>query len=93
MGMDQYKAFATTDIAQGFSNWGRAAGYESMQEAIDNALEQCVVAQKRDSIPSECRLYALGNIIVYDMSDAELRAATELYKTNKNATNADLPAN
>jgi hypothetical protein len=88
---DHFKAFATTDFAKYRSTWGWSYRYDTPAEAIRNALEQCDQGRKDLGIPDDCEIFAIGGIVVYGMSEAELRAAAEVYKTNRDAANAELP--
>ena len=89
--LDDFKAFAASDVAKFRSARGWGSRYGSPEEAIASAMEQCAESQKELSISDPCQLFAIGDIVVRGMSEAEQRAAAEIYKKNKDATNADLP--
>jgi len=86
-----FKAFATTDLAKFRSARGWASHYDTPEEAIAAAMEQCDKSRKYLAITEPCEVFALGDIIVRGMTDAQKRAAAAVYKKNKDATNADLP--
>lgn len=87
---DDFKAFAASDLAKFRSARGWAYHYGSPQEAIKGAMEQCAKSQKALSVSDPCQLFAVGDIVVRGMTEAEQRVAAEAYKKNKDATNADL---
>jgi hypothetical protein len=89
--LDDFKAFAASDLAKFRSARGWGSRYGSPEEAIKIALEQCAKSQKDLSVSDPCQLFAIGDIVVRGMSEAEQQAAVEVYKKNKDATNADLP--
>lgn len=86
-----YKAYATSDPAKFRVARGWSFRYGAPEEAIKAAMDQCAKLQKTLSVSDPCELFAIGDIVVRGMSAAEQRAATEIYKKNKDATNADLP--
>jgi hypothetical protein len=43
------------------------------------------------AMSGRCELFALGDIVVRGMTESQQRAAAEIYRRNKDATNADLP--
>ena len=88
--IDDFKAFATTDIKNPKNTWGWAYRYKDPNGAMKGALDQCDQSRKEESVADACRVFAIGGIVVDGMTDAQLRAAVELYKKNKEATNADL---
>jgi len=88
---DDFKAFATSDLAKFRSARGWSFRYGSPEEAIKGAMEQCAKSQKSLSVSDPCQLFAIGDIVVRGMTEAEQRAAAEIYKKNKDAMNADLP--
>ena len=65
-----FKAFAV-DLSSGGS--GRAWGYTKPKWAIDRALREC---HKRNE---NCKVYAIGNTIVSDMSPEQVAAVSEKY--------------
>src|SRR5262249_13862808 len=85
-----FKAFATTDPAKFKVARGWATRYGSADEAIKEAVAECAKNVEELALSDSCELFAVGDIVVRGMSEAEKRAATELYRKNKNATNADL---
>jgi len=85
-----FKAFATTDPAKFKVARGWATRYGSADEAVKEALVECAKSAEELGLSDPCELFAIGDIVVRGMSEAEKRAATDLYKKNKNATNADL---
>jgi len=87
---DDFKAFASSDLAKVRSARGWGYGYGSPEEAIEGAMEQCAKSQKALSVSGPCQLFGIGDIVVRGMTEAEQRAAAEVYKKNKDATNADL---
>ena len=87
---DDFKAFASSDLAKFKSARGWGYGYGSPEEAIKGAMAQCAKSQKALSVSDPCQLFAIGDIVVRGMTEAEQRAAAEAYKKNKDATNADL---
>ena len=86
-----FKAYATSDPAKFrvASGWGYR--YDTAEAAIKTAMDECAKSQKALAISDPCELLAVGDIFVRGMSAAEQRAAAEIYKKNKDATNADLP--
>ena len=88
---DDFKAYAASDPAKFrvASGWGYR--HDTVEGAIKTAMEQCAKSQKVLAISDPCELFAIGDIVVRGMGAAEQRAATEIYKKNKDATNADLP--
>jgi hypothetical protein len=85
-----FKAFATSDPRKLRSARGWSFRYKNPDDPMKNALAECAKSQSALSVPEPCQLFAIGDIIVYGMTDAEQRAALEVYRTNKEATNADL---
>ncbi len=88
---DHFKAFASTDIEKYRNTWGWSYRYKSPGEAMKRALEECMKIRKEKSLPDPCQVFAIGGIVVHGMTEAELRAAADVYEKNKDATNADLP--
>ncbi len=88
---DDFKAYAASDPAKFrvASGWGYR--HDTAEGAIRTAMEQCAKSQKVLAISDPCELFAIGDIVVRGMGAAEQRAATEIYKKSKDATNADLP--
>ena len=79
-----YRAISTTGS---FTRRGSLSAYfkgaSSVEEAIEGALQRCEEGKKEytwETPIGECRLYAIGDIIVNGMSDDELEAATKTYK-------------
>ena len=66
----EFKAFAVDPSSGG---WGRSWGYSTSERAIDQALQEC---SKRNE---ECEIYAIGKIVVADMSPEEIEDAIEAY--------------
>lgn len=87
---DDFKAFAASDPAKSRSARGWAFRYGTPEDAIKAAMDECVKTQKALAVSDPCELFAVGDIVVRGMSGAEQRAAAEIYKKNKDATNADL---
>jgi hypothetical protein len=65
-----FKAFAYDESSR---RWGSAWGYYMLKRAIERALQECR-KEGRD-----CRLYAIGNTIVWDMLAEESTAVAEEY--------------
>jgi hypothetical protein len=86
-----FKAFATSDLAKFRSARGWASRYDTPEEAIAAAMDQCAQSRKYLAIAEPCEVLALGDIVVRGMTEAQRRAAVAVYKKNKDATNADLP--
>ena len=89
--LDDFKAFAASDPAKFRSARGWGSRYASPEEAMKIAMEQCAKSQKELSISEPCELFVIGDIVVRGMSEAERRAAAEVNRKNKDATNVDLP--
>ena len=87
MAEGHFKAFAIADIASPDIRWGWGSRYRTAKEAIDVALSYCRSGKPK----SECRLYAVGNIVVYDLPDAAQQAAIDAYGKDRETLNADLP--
>ena len=68
-----FKAFATYP-ATGRWSWRR--GHHRPERAVALALKKCGPAPT-------CNLYAIGNIVVIDMSDEEIDAAIAFYGSNR----------
>jgi hypothetical protein len=85
------KVFATSDLSKFRSARGWSYRYGSLDEAVKAAMDECANSQKSLSVSDPCQLFAIGDIVVYGMTEAEQRTAAEIYKKNKDATNADLP--
>jgi hypothetical protein len=85
-----FKAFATSDPLKLRSARGWSFRYKSPDDAMKGALAQCAKSQTALSVSEPCQLFAIGDIVVHGMTEAEQRAALEAYRTNKDATNADL---
>ena len=85
------RAFAIAG-AQGDTgpSFGMASEQVAVEEAINLALARCEEVQKRYKETLACRLWAIGNIDVREMTPAELEAAIAVYRENPNATNDDL---
>jgi len=88
---EDFKAFAASDLTKFRSARGWASRYGSPEEAIAEAMDQCAESRKSLAVSDPCELFAIGDIVVRGMTDAQKRAAAEIYKKNKDATNADLP--
>jgi hypothetical protein len=88
---DDFKAFATTDLHKRRSAWGWSSRHGSPDEAIKSALEQCAISQKELSVSERCAIFAIGDIVIEGMTEAEQRAAADVYRKKRDATNADLP--
>jgi hypothetical protein len=81
-----YRAFA---VAQGTSSsrsygLGAAAAASTVRQAMDLALARCNRGQD-PSLLTGCRLYAVGNIQVYDMDPEQLALAECVYGQNIDA--------
>jgi hypothetical protein len=88
--LDDFKAFATSDPLKLRSARGWSFRYKDPDDAMQGALEQCRKSRTALSVSDRCQVFAIGDILVHGMTDAEQRAATEAYRTNRDATNADL---
>ncbi len=55
--------------------------------AVRQALADC-----RRTAGSDCRLYAVGRIVVHDLEPWQVEVATLLYQVKRDATNSDLSA-
>ena len=88
---DDFKAYASSDLAKFRTARGWSFRYGSPEEAIKAAMEQCEESKKSLAISDPCELFALGDIVVRGMTESQQRAAAEIYKKNKDATNAGLP--
>ena len=77
-----YRAFAVT--AGTSLHLASAIGWTSnaptVESAIEGALAGCRKGETQQSRIKECRLYAIGDVVVSGMSDDELEAATKTYK-------------
>lgn len=89
---EHFKAFAGADIGMPRGTWSWASRHKTPQEAVKGALARCEEGRKEFAVAAECRVFAIGDIVVDGMSDAELRRAMAAYKENRDATNADLAA-
>ncbi len=54
----------------------------TVESAIEGALAGCTKGETQQSRIKECRLYAIGDVVVSGMSDDELEAATKTYKNS-----------
>ena len=88
-----YKVYITT----GSGTYGAGVscsryGYPSAQAAVEQGMPACEEFRKETYpfLTVEVYLYAIGDIIVWDMSDEQIKKAIEVYENNPNATNADL---
>jgi hypothetical protein len=86
-----FKAYATSDPQKFRVARGWSFRYGSPEDAIKGAMEQCAKSQKSWGSSDPCELFAIGDIIVRGMTEAQKRAAVEVYKKNQDASNADLP--
>lgn len=86
-----FKAFASTDPRKVKSAWGWSYRWDSPEKAMKSALEECASSRKNLSVPETCELFAIGDIVVQGMTAAQQRAAAEVYRKNRDATNADVP--
>ena len=88
-----FRAFATTEAGgERESVHGRSWRSSTVQEATKRAVEQCEKARSNEGITSECKLYAIGNIVVYRMSPEDLEAAMTFYQANFDADNDEFDA-
>ena len=71
-------------------SFGMASEQVAVQDAIDLALERCEEVQKRFDETLACRLWAIGDIEVHQMTPAQIEAAIAVYRENPGATNGDL---
>ncbi len=67
--------------------WGKSTRLGRPGIAIDQALEACRRRTLRD-----CRLFAVGDIIVHGFADWKTEVAVVLYRVKPSATNHDLEA-
>ena len=70
--------------------FGMAVAQVAVRDALDLALARCEAVQKRYKETLACRLWAIGDINVNDMTPAEIEAAIAAYRENPGATNDDL---
>lgn len=78
-----FRVFATTDAGGGRESVrGRSWGYSTVEGATKRAVEECEKARSKGGISSECKLYAIGDIVVYRMSPEDLEAAIKIYKND-----------
>lgn len=85
-----FKALAGADMESPQGTWGWGYGHDTPEAAAKRAMAECANGRKEYDITAECRLFAIGDIVVDGMSDAELRRAMAVYRDNLDATNADL---
>ena len=78
------KAFAI-DLENG--QWGQSTQLSRPGIAVDQAIEDCRRRSARD-----CRIYAVGDIIVLGLADWETEVAIMLDQVKPGATNGDLEA-
>ncbi len=78
------KAFAV-DLENG--QWGQSTHLSRPGIAVDQAIEDCRRRSARD-----CRIYAVGDIIVVGLADWETEVAIILDQVKPGATNGDLEA-
>ncbi len=60
---------------------GWTSSAPTVESAIEGALAGCSRGETQQSRIKECRLYAIGDIVVSGMSDDELEAAIKIYKS------------
>jgi len=77
-----FKAFAI-DPANG--NWGQGIKGGFVKTAVTNAMNEC-----RERGGQECKIYAIGNIIVDGLDSRNADIAKMLYQVKQTATNSDL---
>jgi hypothetical protein len=85
-----FKAFATSDPLKFKSARGWSYRYKNPDDAMKNSLTQCEKSRTALAVSEPCQLFAIGDIIVYGMTEVERHAALEAYRADKDATNADL---
>ena len=89
-----YRAFIYT--GEGGGQGSGMAGWTWAQNTVEQAIERGLAGCKDADISEisiragECHLYAIGNIIVWNMTEEQKKKAIDLYKNNPDATNADL---
>ena len=71
-------------------SFGMASEQSAVQDAIDLALARCEEVQARFAETQPCRLWAIGDIDVHEMTPAQLEAAIAVYRENPGASNDDL---
>jgi hypothetical protein len=86
-----FKAYASSDPLKSRVARGWSLRYGNPDDAVKEAMDECEKSRKSWGSSDPCELFAIGDIIVRGMTDAQKRAAAEVYKKNKDATNADLP--
>lgn len=87
---EHFKAFAGADIGSPRGTWSWASRHKTAQEVVKSALDECEAGRKEFSVAAQCRLFAIGDIVVDGMGEAELRRAVAAYQQDRDATNADL---
>ena len=86
-----YRAFATSPgHGQSDVTWGYAYNASTVDRAVMEALNACKEGYGQVHVFGDCRLYAVGDIIVQGMSATEREAAMTFYRSNPKATTADL---
>ena len=78
------KAFA---VAPESGQWGQSTALSRPGIAAQRAIEDCSRGAARD-----CRLFAVGNIVVFGLADWQIEVAIMLDQVKPGATNGDLEA-
>ncbi len=81
-----YRALSFTGS---YTRTGSMSGYSSsassVEEAIERALQTCEEGKKKyawEKSIGDCKLYAIGDIVVHGMSPEELETATQNYEND-----------
>jgi hypothetical protein len=80
----RYKAFAVEPES---GQWGHGTRLNRPGIAVDKAIRDCRRRSARD-----CRVYAVGDIVVLGLADWKTEVAIMLYQVKPGATNGDLEA-
>lgn len=64
-------------------------GYKSAEEAVQRAIMVCGICRPSAEAKAKCKLYSVGDIVVYRMTEGEIKAAIRFYQRNPKATNDD----
>ena len=60
-----HKAIALARDSGGRSAWGHAFGYSTRVGGVERAMNECVDSSVRQRVRSQCRLYAVGDEVVW----------------------------
>ena len=75
-----FKAFAA---ASPWGAWASKYGVATPERAIERALEECSKYLRRGTSGPKCKVQAIGNVFVVDMTSAEQTVVIESYKQAK----------